>query len=108
MFSDNYLLVVVISPLLTIVEDQVNYLGCRKLSLLLKGKARPKIKKYCMESWGGKGGCFVVWKPGVVDWRRKIQGNVFIRVLLKAQFHPFGFAAVYYCLQALLLFSLAI
>ena len=27
MFSDNYLLVVVISPLLSIVEDQVNYLG---------------------------------------------------------------------------------
>ena len=28
--------------------------------------------------------------------------------LLKAQFHPFGFAAVCYCLKALLLFSLAI
>ena len=26
----------------------------------------------------------------------------------KAHFHPFGFAAVCYCLQALLLFSLAI
>ena len=36
-----------------------------------------------MESWGGGGGgCFTAWKPGVIDWRWKIQGNALKRVLL--------------------------
>ena len=59
------LLVVLFSPLLSIVEDQVNYLRSPEIEAafieILYGKLGG--------GGGGGGGCFTAWKPGVIDWR---------------------------------------
>ena len=59
----------VISPFLSIVEDQVNYLRSLRIEAAFIGESKAiKIKKYCMY--------YIVWKLGVIHWGLKIQGNV--------------------------------